>query len=326
MIKAEWFFWLVGGLFLLMAAQMFTDPTNPKRRGSAAFWGLLGLGFIYATWVADGSAPPEPLGAAVLVMICLAGFGRTGRGVRSAEEAEAEAARRRKSADRFGGWLFLPALTIPAVALVCAVGLKKTHWNGQPLLQKGSETILGLGIGAIAALVVGMVLVRERRPAEPVAAGRSMLESMGSALLLPQLLATLGAIFSVAGVGEQVRRITTAVLPEGSVLLAVVVYCAGMFLFTVVMGNGFAAFPVMTAAVGWPVLVEQAHGNAPAVLAVGMLAGFCGTLVTPMAANYNLVPAALLELTDQYGPIKAQLPTAFILLGCNMNIMYLFAV
>ncbi|MBZ4324548.1 5-oxoproline transporter, DUF979 family subunit, partial [Streptomyces huiliensis] len=178
----------------------------------------------------------------------------------------------------------------------------------------------------VVALVVGMALVRERRPAEPVAAGRSMLESMGAALLLPQLLATLGAIFSVAGVGEQVRRITTAVLPEGSVLLAVVVYCAGMFLFTVVMGNGFAAFPVMTAAVGWPVLVEQAHGNAPAVLAVGMLAGFCGTLVTPMAANYNLVPAALLELTDQYGPIKAQLPTAFILLGCNMAIMYLFAV
>ncbi|MBZ4324375.1 5-oxoproline transporter, DUF979 family subunit, partial [Streptomyces huiliensis] len=150
MIKAEWFFWLVGGLFLLMAAQMLTDRTNPKRRGSAAFWGLLGLGFGYATWVADGSAPPEPLGAAVLVMICLAGFGRTGRGARPEGEAE----RRRKSADRFGGWLFLPALTIPAVALVCAVGLKKVHWDGRPLLQKGSETILGLGIGAVVALVV----------------------------------------------------------------------------------------------------------------------------------------------------------------------------
>ncbi|MGK5639536.1 DUF979 domain-containing protein [Streptomyces sp. URMC 126] len=327
MIKAEWFFWLVGGLFLVMAAQMLVQGGNERPRGSAAFWGLLGVGFIYGTWVADGSAPPEPLGAAVLVMICVAGFGRTGRGVPLTGKAEEAAAKRRlESADRFGGWLFLPALTIPAVALFCAVGLKKVHWDGRPLLQKGSETILGLGIGAVVALVVGMVLVRERRPAEPVAAGRSMLESMGAALLLPQLLATLGAIFSVAGVGEQVRRITTAVLPEGSVFLAVVVYCAGMFVFTVVMGNGFAAFPVMTAAVGWPVLVEQAHGNAPAVLAVGMLAGFCGTLVTPMAANYNLVPAALLELTDQYGPIKAQLPTAFVLLGCNIAIMYLFAV
>ncbi|MEU1677107.1 DUF979 domain-containing protein [Streptomyces roseifaciens] len=322
MIKAEWFYWLVGGIFLVMAAQMLTDRTNPKRVGTAAFWGLLGLGFVYGTWVADKSAPPEPLGAAVLVMVCLAGFGFTGRGKGTA----ATPAQREARAERWGSRLFVPALTIPVVALVCAVGVKKLSVGGEPVLQKGSETILGLGIGAVAALAVGMVMLREKRISTPVHAGRSMLESMGWAMLLPQLLATLGTIFSVAGVGDQVRRMTTAVLPDGSLFLAVVVYCVGMFLFTVVMGNGFAAFPVMTAAVGWPVLVVQEHGNGPAVLAIGMLAGFCGTLVTPMAANFNVVPAALLELKDQYGPIKAQLPTAVALLGCNIAIMYLFAV
>ncbi|MFC5148727.1 DUF979 domain-containing protein [Streptomyces aureoversilis] len=322
MIKAEWFYWLVGGIFLVMAAQMLTDRTNPKRFGTAAFWGLLGLGFVYGTWVADKSAPAEPLGAAVLVMVCLAGFGFTGRG----KGAAAAPGQREARAERWGNRLFVPALTIPVVALVCAVGVKKLSANGEPVLQKGSETILGLGIGAVVALVVGMVMLREKRLSTPVHAGRSMLESMGWAMLLPQLLATLGTIFSVAGVGDQVRRMTTAVLPDGSLFLAVVVYCVGMFLFTVVMGNGFAAFPVMTAAVGWPVLVVQEHGNGPAVLAIGMLAGFCGTLVTPMAANFNIVPAALLELKDQYGPIKAQLPTAVALLGCNIAIMYLFAV
>ncbi|MFI1971900.1 hypothetical protein BLA24_02010 [Streptomyces cinnamoneus] len=321
MIRAEWFFWLVGGVFLVMAAQMLADRTNPKRLGTAAFWALLGLGFCYSTGVADKSAPAEPLGAAVLVMICLAGFGFTGRGAARTTTAEERAA----SAARYGNKLFVPALTIPAVALVCAVVVKKVSAGGQPLLQKGSETVLGLGIGALIALVVGMVMLRERRLSIPVHAGRSTLESVGPVMLLPQLLATLGAIFALAGVGDQVRRGTTVLLPEGSVLLAVVVYCVGMFLFTAVMGNAFAAFPVMTAAVGWPVLVEQAHGDAPAVLAVGMLAGFCGTLVTPMAANYNIVPAALLELTDQYGPIKAQLPTAFVLLGCNIAIMSVFA-
>ncbi|MFE5872439.1 DUF979 domain-containing protein [Streptomyces roseifaciens] len=322
MIKAEWFYWLVGGIFLVMAAQMLTDRTNPKRVGTAAFWGLLGLGFVYGTWVADKSAPAEPLGAAVLVMVCLAGFGFTGRGKGTA----ATPGQREARAERWGSRLFVPALTIPVVALVCAVGVKKLSVGGEPVLQKGSETILGLGIGAVVALAVGMVMLREKRISTPVHAGRSMLESMGWAMLLPQLLATLGTIFSVAGVGDQVRRMTTAVLPDGSLFLAVVVYCVGMFLFTVVMGNGFAAFPVMTAAVGWPVLVVQEHGNGPAVLAIGMLAGFCGTLVTPMAANYNIVPAALLELKDQYGPIKAQLPTAVALLGCNIAIMYLFAV
>ncbi|MEU4212613.1 DUF979 domain-containing protein [Streptomyces sp. NPDC026206] len=322
MIKAEWFFWLVGGLFLVMAAQMAADRTNPKRLGTAVFWGLLGLGFVYSTWVVRKSAPPEPLGAAVLVMVCLAGFGFTGRGA----ARTATPGQRAASAERFGSRLFVPALAIPVVALICAVGVKRLSAGGEPVLQKGSETVLGLGIGSLVALAVGMAMLRERRVTVPLHAGRSMLESMGWAMLLPQLLATLGAIFSVAGVGDQVRRITTSVLPEGSVLLAVVAYCAGMFLFTGIMGNAFAAFPVMTAAVGWPVLVEQAHGDPAAVLAVGMLAGFCGTLVTPMAANYNIVPAALLELKDQYGPIKAQLPTAFILLGCNMAIMFAFAV
>lgn len=32
-----------------------------------------------------------------------------------------------------------------------------------------------------------------------------------------------------------------------------------------------------------------------------MLSGFCGTLMTPMAANFNIVPAALLELSDRNG-------------------------
>ncbi|MCA6095900.1 DUF979 domain-containing protein [Streptomyces sp. SCA3-4] len=322
MIRAEWFFWLVGGVFLVMAAQMLTDRSNPRRLGTAAFWGLLGLGFCYGTWVAEKKAPAEPLGAAVLVMAGLAGFGFTGRGTPRTTTAAERAAGARKH----GNGLFVPALTIPLVALVCAVGVKRLHVGGEPVLQKGSETVLGLGIGSLVALAVAMVMLREKRPSTPLHAGRSMLESMGWAMLLPQLLATLGAIFSVAGVGDQVRRLTTAVLPEGSVLLGVVVYCTGMFVFTVIMGNAFAAFPVLTAAVGWPVLVEQAHGNPAAVLAVGMLAGFCGTLVTPMAANYNLVPAALLELKDQYGPIKAQLPTAFVLLGCNIAIMFAFAV
>jgi uncharacterized membrane protein len=148
---------------------------------------------------------------------------------------------------------------------------------------------------------------------------------MGWALLLPQLLSVLGSIFQAAGVGTQVGKLTTHILPGDNKYLAVVLYCVGMALFTVIMGNAFAAFPVMTAAIGWPILVTQLHGDPAVVLAVGMLAGFCGTLVTPMAANFNLVPAALLELKDQYGPIKAQIPTAGALLVCNIAILAFFA-
>ena len=56
--------------------------------------------------------------------------------------------------------------------------------------------------------------------------------------------------------------------------------------------------------------------------AVGMLAGYCGTLMTPMAANFNIVPAALLELRNQYGVVKVQVATAIPLLICNILILY----
>ncbi|MGN6690566.1 MAG: 5-oxoproline transporter, DUF979 family subunit, partial [Sphingopyxis sp.] len=50
-----------------------------------------------------------------------------------------------------------------------------------------------------------------------------------------------------------------------------------------------------------------------------------GTLMTPMAANFNLVPAALLELKNPYGVIKAQIGTALPLLAVNIVFIWLFA-
>ena len=47
--------------------------------------------------------------------------------------------------------------------------------------------------------------------------------------------------------------------------------------------------------------------------------------MTPMAANFNIVPAALLELKDKNAVIKVQIPTGLILLLANITIMYLFA-
>ncbi len=105
-----------------------------------------------------------------------------------------------------------------------------------------------------------------------------------------------------------------AIIPHGSIFLAVLLYALGMVVFTMIMGNAFAAFPVMAAAIGVPILIQQDGGKPAVIGAVGMLAGFCGTLMTPMAANFNIVPAALLELKSQYGVIRVQIATAIPLL------------
>jgi uncharacterized membrane protein len=135
-------------------------------------------------------------------------------------------------------------------------------------------------------------------------------------------LAALGTIFAAAGVGTTMGAMAGAIIPHGSIILAVLLYAFGMVAFTMIMGNAFAAFPVMAAAIGVPILIRADGGNPAVIGAVGMLAGFCGTLMTPMAANFNIVPAALLELKSQYAVIRAQVPTALALLAANIAILY----
>ena len=56
-------------------------------------------------------------------------------------------------------------------------------------------------------------------------------------------------------------------------------------------------------------------GADPAV--VGILAltcGYCGTLLTPMAANFNIVPVAMLQMKDRMGVIKNQVLPAFVMI------------
>ena len=321
MIQVEWFYWLVGAFFAVVAVLRLLDRGASKRVGSAAFWGLLAFTFVYGTFVVAKTAPAWVEGVAVLVLAGLAAARYPGRGTEQTTSPE----ERKSLAQRFGNKLFIPALVIPLVAVFFGAVLAKVEVGGQPLLQTGSATIIGLGVAAVIAFVVSLVLLRVPSPMIPFREGDRLLGHIGWAAILPQFLATLGLLFTASGVGTAVQRITGAVLPEGVLLLAVVVYCLGMALFTIIMGNAFTAFPVMTAAVGWPVLVQQYDGTPAVVFAVGMLAGFCGTLVTPMAANFNLVPAALLELKDTYGPIKAQIPTAVPLWFCNVAILYAFA-
>lgn len=157
---------------------------------------------------------------------------------------------------------------------------------------------------------------------EPVQEGSRLLQAVGWAVILPQMLAALGGIFSKSGVGQVVANLVGSVLPTEYPFVSVMAYCVGMLLFTMIMGNAFAAFAVITGGIGLPLIV-QTHGGNPAIMAVlGMFAGYCGTLLTPMAANFNIVSAMLLELKDKNAVIKAQAPIAITIFIINMLTMY----
>ena len=138
------------------------------------------------------------------------------------------------------------------------------------------------------------------------------------------MLAALGAVFALAGLGTAVGDLVAQAIPADSRFATVAAYTFGMAIFTAMMGNAFAAFPVMTAGIGLPLIVMKFGGDPVVMAAIGMLSGFCGTLTTPMAANFNLVPIALLGIQDRYAIIKAQIPTAILLLMTNTVLMYVF--
>ena len=315
MITLHWLYTLAGAMFAAFALLSALDGRNSKRLGNAAFWGLMALSLLAGDQLGDFGN-----GLLVLGLAGLAGFGFIGRShppTTSDEERQGWSA-------KLGNSLFLPALIIPVTALLGTLIYTYTPVGNLGWIEAKRETYVFLGLGVL--LAIGTIFAWLRPPAvAPLQEGRRLIDAIGWAAVLPQMLAALGVLFAAAGVGTIIGELTGMVIPKGNVFATVLVFALGMALFTMIMGNAFAAFPVMIAAIGAPLLI-QAYGGDPAVIgAVGMLAGFCGTLMTPMAANFNLVPAALLELKDQYGVIRAQIPTALPLLAANILILYFAA-
>jgi uncharacterized membrane protein len=312
--------YVVGGAFFAAVSILSAfDTANPRRLINFAFWGLLAASFLGGNYFGDFGNGLLALG---LVAIATIGLGQ-GKPRTSSHEERVESAKRR------GNLLFLPALIIPAVALLGTLVVRYTSWGPQIIDPDPSRsTLVALVIGVLIA--VGVALIWFRPPLlAPLQEGRRLLDSVGWAAILPQMLASLGAVFLAAGVGDQVGALFTQYIPLDTRTVAVAAYCIGMALFTIVMGNAFAAFPVMTAAIGLPIVITTLGGDPARVCAIGMLAGFCGTLMTPMAANFNVVPANLLELPDRKaalnGVIRAQIPTAIPLLIANIVLMRLLA-
>lgn len=314
MITLTAVYWLLGLYFAALAWRGVRDDGNPRRHTTALFWTILALLLFVAERM-----PVRIVGVCVIVLVLLAGFG----GLRMGRYRESSAEDKRSESQRLGNRLFWPALLIPAITLFGTLGLKYITYHGKPLFDSANTiTLTSLAVASAIALAVACRLTRQT-PWSAVEQSRRLVDAIGWAALLPLLLATLGSVFDAAGVGQAVAGIVRALTPVENAFLVVVAYAMGMAAFTIIMGNAFAAFPVMTVGIALPLLITLHGADAAPLAAIGMLSGYCGTLMTPMAANYNLVPAALLELKDPYGVIRAQWRTGALLLLCNIVLMYL---
>ncbi|VYT81607.1 DUF979 family protein [Clostridium paraputrificum] len=295
------FYIMVGLMMTLTMIYTLKDKKHKTRYGTAAFWGILAVIFIFGEFI-----PAEVVGGLIIVIAILSGFNQVNMGtIKQLDNTFSKI-----KAEKIGLKIFLPSLVIAFVALAIA---QFTPISG----------VAAIGISAVAALILTFIITK-CSASEVVEDSDRMLQSVSSTAILPQLLAALGALFTAAGVGDIISNMISNVIPEGNIWLGITAYCVGMALFTAIMGNAFAAFTVITVGIGVPFVFMQ--GGDPIVAsALAMTAGFCGTLMTPMAANFNVLPVALLEIEDKNAVIKVQSVFAIVLLAIHIPLMYFLA-
>lgn len=300
-ILAEIFFSIIGLLIIANGVAALRSTACEKPKTTALFWFLMGLAFILGPHI-----PHVITGVMIVITAVLTAM----KSVTSAKHTPPTEQETRANADRIGMKIFIPALSLAFVAVGAATSGIVSANNA-------------IGVSAVAGVIIA-VLITKSPVKNYVTDGNRLLDNMGPVVFLPQLLAALGALFTKCGVGDVIAGGVSYIIPEGNMLISVIVYCLGMALFTMIMGNGFAAFSVITVGIAVPFLLTQ--GASPVVVgAMGLTAGYCGTLLTPMAANFNIMPAALLRTEDKYIVIKEQAPVAVAMLLIHMILMYILA-
>jgi uncharacterized membrane protein len=298
---------LTGLVLWVFAAMTFRDRVNKRRKGSGMFWLILGAIFVF------GSILPHWLaGLLVLSMVAIDGAGSVARGHYN-ESTKAEQFER---ARRLGNRIFIPVLLIPIVTVTFAVAFRLLG------LDVNRGALVGLGFGGLSAMAACLWITRDKMRVM-MNEGRRLNDAMGAVNILPQLLASLGVIFTAAKVGDLIASGIYRIIPADNLFLLVVANCLGMTLFTIVMGNSFAAFPVIATGVLSPLIIKPFGVSPEMVAIITLTAGSSGTLMTPMAANFNIVPTALLNMRDQYGVIKFQLPFALTIWSLHVILMWM---
>lgn len=282
---------IIGLICIYTAIANLRDKGNQKRYGTFVFWCTLGLMFVLGPWI-----PSLYTGILMCVMVAVPILHRVSRGTQpdpSEEEAE-------KNYRKIGMKVFIPALSIGVFALAAA-------------LFTSISPLVGMGVGVFAAVIILMIYSRDNKPKVFLQDCRRMMDIVGPLSMLPTLLAALGSVFTVAGVGDVIAQMVSNVIPSGNLVVGIIVYAVGMAIFTMIMGNAFAAITVMTVGIGAPFVLSL--GADPVIVgSLALTCGYCGTLCTPMAANFNMVPVAVLEMKDKNGVIKKQVLIGVIML------------
>lgn len=294
--------YIVIGFILIYTGVANFKEKDEDRFGTAIFWIVLGIIVAFGRWI-----PAKLNGALIIAMAIPAVLGRVSPGKSHAPSSDYTMAMSHK----LGFKIFIPAATMGIFALIFA-------------LFTDLGALVGVGLGVIVAAIMLRLMNSDNSLSVFLTDNKRQLDQVGPLCMLPMFLASLGAVFTASGVGDVVASLVSNIIPQGNMAVGIIVYAVGMALFTMVMGNAFAAITVMTVGVGAPFVL--ALGADPVIVgSLALTCGYCGTLMTPMAANFNIVPVALLDMEDKYGVVKNQVIPAIFMLVFQIIVMIIFA-
>ncbi len=292
---------IIGLITLYTGIKNIKDKENPSRLGTGFFWCSLGVVLAFGRWI-----PAMINGILIIIMTIPSILHKVKTGKQHTPTQEETKA----AFDKIGMKIFIPALTIGIFAIIFAIFTKL-------------GALVGIGAGIIVSIILLIAYSKGNTIQVFLRDSERLLSTVGPLSMLPMLLASLGAIFTAAGVGEVIASLVGNIVPQGNVNAGIIVYAIGMMLFTMIMGNAFAAITVMTVGIGAPFVL--AYGADPVLIGmIALTSGYCGTLCTPMAANFNIVPVAMLDMKDRMGVIKNQAVPALIMIIIQIIYMILF--
>jgi len=230
--------------FVSIATAIRGLKNEKSRIGTFLFWFILGIIFIFGTVI-----PYKVTGGLLVVLAIITVTKQLHIGKFENISSQFKIAQ----SERLKNKIFIPAALIGIAAfLILQFKIGKT----------AIPPALGIGGGSLVALLAAAIIIKPKFN-ETNEDTSKLLMQIGATAILPQLLAALGAVFTKAGVGKVIAASISSVVPTGNIFVGIVIYAIGMVIFTMIMGNAFAAFSVITAGIGIPFIIK--NGGNPAV-------------------------------------------------------------
>lgn len=304
----EILYFFMGLIILYTGIKNLKDKKNPHAVGTAIFWcslaAILIVGKPISMIVINKVKVGNIINGILVVLMSLpAIFNKV-----TAGKGDTPTSKETKQRfDKIGMKVFIPAFCIGGFALAFALFTKLS-------------ALVGVGVGVIVGAIILSCFDKRNTPKVYLDDSRRLLDLVGALSMLPMLLGALGAVFTAAGVGQVVANLVGYIIPKGNITMGIIIYAIAMAVFTMIMGNAFAAITVITVGIGYPFVL--AYGANPVIIgSLALTCGYCGTLCTPMAANFNIVPVAILEMKDKNGVIKKQILPAILILLFQIGYM-----